>query len=67
MVEEAQLWSGHAPSRTMRDRVAIKAVAMVEELLIDAVGIVQNPDIPGAARVQACSSSPSWVTSVRAR
>jgi hypothetical protein len=52
MVEEAQLWSA-TTKQSIQDRVATKAAAMVEELLVDAVEIVQNPDIPGAARVQA--------------
>jgi hypothetical protein len=52
MVEEAQLWSA-TTKQSIQDRVATKAAAMIEELLVDAVDIVQNPDIPGAARVQA--------------
>jgi len=52
MVEEASLWAASTKSN-MRERVAIKAVAAVEELMVDAIQIIQNPDIPGAARVQA--------------
>lgn len=52
MVEEAQLWSA-TTKHSIQDRVATKAAAMIEELLVDAVDIVQNPEIPGAARVQA--------------
>jgi hypothetical protein len=52
MVEEAQLWSA-TTKQSIQDRVATKAAAIIEELLVDAVDIVQNPDIPGAARVQA--------------
>ena len=52
MVEEAQLWSA-TTKQSIQDRVATKAAAMIEELLVDAVDIVQNPEIPGAARVQA--------------
>ena len=52
MVEEAQLWS-QSTKQNVRERVALKASFMVEELLLDAVGIVQDQGIPGAARVQA--------------
>lgn len=50
LIEEAQTWAS-STSRGMRDRIATKAAVMVEELLLDAVGIVKNGDIPGAARV----------------
>ena len=52
MIEEAQLWSA-STKHNIRERVALKAAFMVEELLLDACGIVQDPAIPGAARVQA--------------
>jgi hypothetical protein len=52
MGEEAAIWSASTRS-TVRERVSIKAAVMIEELLIEAVGIVQDPLIPGAARVQA--------------
>lgn len=52
LVEEAQVWAGSTKT-SMRDRVATKATIMVEELLLEAVGIVKNGDIPGAARVSA--------------
>lgn len=51
MSEEASMWAASTKAN-LRDRVSIKAAAAVEELLIEAVAIVQNPDIPGAARVQ---------------
>ncbi len=51
MVEEAQMWAASTKAN-VRDRVALKAAVAIEELLLDAIGIVQNPDIPGAARVQ---------------
>lgn len=50
--EEAQLWSGSTKAG-LRERVATKAVIAIEELLEEAILIVQNTDIPGAARVQA--------------
>jgi len=52
MVEEAQLWTA-STKQNVRERVGLKASFMVEELLLDAVGIVQDAGIPGAARVQA--------------
>jgi hypothetical protein len=52
MVEEAQMWSA-STKQNVRERVALKASVMVEELLLEAVGMVQDPGIPGAARVQA--------------
>jgi hypothetical protein len=50
--EEAAVWSA-STRQTIRERVATKAAAMVEELLGEAVGMVQDEDIPGAARVAA--------------
>ena len=52
LIEEAQVWAG-STKQSMRDRVATKATIMVEELLIDAVAMVKDGDLPGAARVQA--------------
>lgn len=52
MVEEASIWAG-TTRQTLRERVASKAAIAIEELLEDAIGIVRNGDIPGAARVQA--------------
>lgn len=52
MIEEAQLWSA-STKQNVRERVALKASFMVEELLLDAVGMVQDVGLPGAARVQA--------------
>ena len=52
MVEEAQLWSA-STKQNVRERVGLKAAFMVEELLLDACGIVQDMGVPGAARVQA--------------
>lgn len=52
MVEEAQMWSA-STKQNVRERVALKASFMVEELLLDAVGMVQDVGLPGAARVQA--------------
>ena len=52
LLEEAQIWSASTKAN-LRERVSIKAASMIEELLLDAVDIVRDPDIPGAARVQA--------------
>src|SRR5262245_1104431 len=52
LVEEAQLWSA-STKMALRERIATKAALAVEDLLLDAIGIVRDPDIPGAARVQA--------------
>ena len=52
MIEEAQMWSA-STKQNVRERVALKASFMVEELLLDAVGMVQDVGLPGAARVQA--------------
>lgn len=52
MVEEAQVWSATTKSN-LHERVATKAAAAIEELLEDAIKIIRNDDIPGAARVQA--------------
>lgn len=49
--EEAAMWSA-STKRSIEDRISTKAAVMVEELLIDAVGIVQNPDVPAVARIQ---------------
>jgi hypothetical protein len=50
--EEAAIWST-STRQSIRERVSVKAAVMVEELLIEAVGIVQDGEIPGAARIQA--------------
>jgi len=50
--EEAAVWST-STRQNIRERVSVKAAVMVEELLIEAVGIVQDGEIPGAARIQA--------------
>lgn len=52
LIEEAQLWSG-TTKIGLRERVSTKAALAIEELLLDAVSIVKDKDIPGAARVQA--------------
>jgi hypothetical protein len=52
LVEEAQIWSASTKAN-LRERVSVKAASMIEELLLDTVGIIRDPDIPGAARVQA--------------
>jgi hypothetical protein len=52
LVEEAQVWSASTKAN-LRERVSVKAASMVEELLLDAVEMVRDPDIPGAARVAA--------------
>jgi hypothetical protein len=52
LLEEAQIWSASTKAN-LRERVSIKAASMIEELLLDAVDIIRDPDIPGAARVQA--------------
>ena len=52
MIEEAQMWST-STKQNVRERVALKASIMVEELLLEAVGMVQDVGLPGAARVQA--------------
>lgn len=51
LIEEAAMWSA-STKRSIEDRIATKAAVMVEELLIDAVGMVQNVELPGVARVQ---------------
>jgi hypothetical protein len=50
--EQAALWAGTTKA-TLRERVATKAAMAIEELLVEAVELVRNKDIPGAARVQA--------------
>lgn len=52
LLEEAQIWNASTKAN-LRERVSIKAASMIEELLLDAVDIIRDPDIPGAARVQA--------------
>ena len=52
LLEEAQVWSA-TTKQNLRERVSVKAASMIEELLLDAVDIIKDPDIPGAARVQA--------------
>ena len=52
LLEEAQVWSASTKAN-LRERVSIKAASMIEELLLDAVDIIKDPEIPGAARVQA--------------
>jgi hypothetical protein len=52
LIEEAQIWSGSTKT-TLRDRVSTKAAMAIEGLLEEAVTIVKDKDIPGAARVQA--------------
>lgn len=51
LLEEAQIWSA-STKQNLRERVSVKAASMIEELLLDAVDIIKDPDIPGAARVQ---------------
>jgi len=50
--EEAAVWS-ISTRQNIRERVSTKAAVMIEELLLEAVGIVQDHEIPGAARIQA--------------
>jgi hypothetical protein len=52
LLEEAQLWSA-TTKHTLRERVSVKAAAMIEELLVETVDIIRDPGIPGAARVAA--------------
>lgn len=52
LVEEAAVWSA-STKQSIQDRVGVKAAAMVEELLLDAVALVQDPSLPGVARVAA--------------
>jgi tRNA A37 N6-isopentenylltransferase MiaA len=52
MVEEAQVWSA-STKKNIHERVATKAAAMVEELLFEAVDMVQDKELPGSARVLA--------------
>ena len=52
LVEEAQIWAG-STKQTLRDRISVKAATMVEELLFDTVAMVQDAELPGAARVAA--------------
>lgn len=51
LVEEAAVWSA-STKKSIEDRISTKAAVMIEELLLDAVGMVQNDDLPGVARVQ---------------
>jgi len=51
LVEEAAVWSA-STKKSIEDRISTKAAVMVEELLIEAVGMVQNEELPGVARVQ---------------
>jgi hypothetical protein len=51
LVEEAAVWSA-STKKSIEDRISTKAAVMIEELLIDAVGMVQNDQLPGVARVQ---------------
>ena len=50
--EEAAMWSA-STKRSIQDRISTKAAVMIEELLFDAVQMVQDADLPGVARVQA--------------
>jgi hypothetical protein len=50
--EEAAMWAASS-KQSIRERVATKAAAAIEELLAEAVDMVQDKEIPGAARVQA--------------
>lgn len=52
LIEEAQVWAA-STKMGIRDRIATKAAAAVEELLMEAIGMVQDNDLPGVARVQA--------------
>jgi hypothetical protein len=52
MSEEAQVWSASTRSG-LRERIATKAAVAVEELLHEAVDMVQDRRLGGAARVQA--------------
>lgn len=49
--EEAAVWSA-STKKSIEDRISTKAAVMVEELLIEAVGMVQNEELPGVARIQ---------------
>jgi hypothetical protein len=51
LMEEAQIWSS-TTKQNLRERVSIKAAVAIEELLLDTVNLIRDPDIPGAARVQ---------------
>jgi tRNA A37 N6-isopentenylltransferase MiaA len=50
LVEEAQLWSA-STRQTLRERVSVKAAAMIEELLVETVDLIRDKQVPGAARV----------------
>jgi len=51
-IEEAQIWAGSTRAN-LRERISTKAAVMVEELLYEAVEMVQDKRIGGAARIQA--------------
>ena len=51
MGEEAALWSA-STAKSIRERISIKAAIAVEELLQEAVDIVQDKKLGGAARIQ---------------
>lgn len=50
--EEAAVWCA-STKRSIQDRISTKAAVMIEELLIDAMQMAQDINLPGAARVQA--------------
>jgi hypothetical protein len=52
LIEEAALWMGTTKTG-LRERVSTKAAIAIDDLLLDAIDIVRDKDIPGAARVQA--------------
>ena len=49
--EEAAIW-GASTKKSIEERITTKAASMVEELLMEAVGIVQNDQLPAVARIQ---------------
>lgn len=52
LVEEAAVWSASTKDN-LRHRIATKAAVAVEELLLDAISMVQDPRIGGEARIKA--------------
>jgi hypothetical protein len=52
MIEEAAVWSATTKDN-LRHRIATKAAVAVEELLVQAIGMVSDPRMGGEARVKA--------------
>jgi hypothetical protein len=52
LIEEQAVWSASDPMSATK-RIGVKALTMIEELLVDVAQMIQDPDEPMSAKVEA--------------